>query len=111
MSEDNLQFESLIRDLQEKSIIAKKEARDAAMLRKEAEELKKRFEDKLSRLEVTRDKIYMDARREAKEIIANAKDEADEILKAMRELEKMGIEGGGRARLEEERKKLKERKT
>lgn len=108
MSEDNLQFESLIRDLQEKSIIAKKEARDAAMLRKEAEELKKRFEDKLSRLEVTRDKIYMDARREAKEIIANAKDEADEILKAMRELEKMGIEGGGRARLEEERKKLKE---
>ena len=50
----------------------------------------------------------MDARHEAKEIIANAKEEADEILKAMRALEKMGIEGGGRARLEEERKKLKD---
>ncbi len=107
MSNDNLQFEGLIRELQEKSIVAKKEARDALLIRREAEELKKKYEEKLKRLEVTRDRAYMDARREAKEIIANAKDEADEILKAMRELEKMGIEGGGRARLEEERKKLK----
>lgn len=108
MSEENLQFENLIRDLQEKSIVAKKEAREASALKKEAEELKLRYEDKLQRLEKARDKAYMDARHEAKEIIANAKEEADEILKAMRALEKMGIEGGGRARLEEERKKLKD---
>ena len=108
MSEENLQFENLIRDLQEKSIVAKKEAREASALKKEAEELKAKYEDKLKKLEKTRDKAYMDARHEAKEIIANAKDEADEILKAMRALEKMGIESGGRARLEEERKKLKE---
>lgn len=108
MSEENLQFENLIRDLQEKSIAAKKEARESAMLKKEAQELKARYEDKLQRLEKTRDKAYMDARQEAKEIIADAKEEADEILKAMRALEKMGIEGGGRARLEAERKKLKD---
>ena len=108
MSEENLQFENLIRDLQEKSIVAKKEARDAEMLKKEAEELKARYEDKLERLEKTREKAYMDARHEAKRIISDAKDEADEILKAMRTLEKMGISGGGRARLEEERKKLKD---
>lgn len=108
MSEENLQFENLIRDLQEKSIVAKKEAREASALKKEAEELKLRYEDKLEKLEKARDKAYMDARHEAKEIIANAKEEADEILKAMRALEKMGIEGGGRARLEEERKKLKD---
>ena len=108
MSEENLQFENLIRDLQEKSIIAKKEAREANILKKEAEELKAKYEDKLQKLEKTRDKAYMDARNEAKEIIANAKEEADEILKAMRALEKMGIEGGGRARLEAERKKLKD---
>lgn len=108
MSEENLQFENLIRDLQEKSIVAKKEAREASALKKEAEEFKLRYEDKLQRLEKARDKAYMDARHEAKEIISNAKEEADEILKAMRALEKMGIEGGGRARLEEERKKLKD---
>jgi len=108
MSEENLQFENLIRELQEKSIIAKKEAREAKMLRDQAEDLKKKYEEKLEKLENTREKAYMDARREAKEIIENAKDEADEILKAMRELEKFGIAGGGRQRLEEERKKLKD---
>lgn len=108
MSEENLQFENLIRELQEKSIIAKKEAREAKMLKDQADELKKKYEEKLEKLENTREKAYMDARKEAKEIISNAKDEADEILKAMRELEKLGIAGGGRQRLEEERKKLKE---
>ena len=108
MSEENLQFENLIRELQEKSIIAKQEAREAKKLKDEAEELKKKFEEKLEKLEKTREKAYMDARREAKDIISNAKDEADDILKAMRELEKLGIATGGRQRLEEERKKLKE---
>ena len=107
MSEENLQFENLIRELQEKSIIAKQEAREAKKLRDEAEELKKKFDDKLEKLEKTREKAYMDARREAKDIVSNAKDEADDILKAMRELEKLGISTGGRQRLEEERKKLK----
>ncbi|OOM74965.1 endonuclease MutS2 [Clostridium puniceum] len=108
MSEENLQFENLIRELQEKSIIAKQEAREAKKLKDEAEELKKKFEEKLEKLEKTREKAYMDARREAKDIISNAKDEADDILKAMRELEKLGISTGGRQRLEDERKKLKE---
>ncbi|MBP1889698.1 DNA mismatch repair protein MutS2 [Clostridium moniliforme] len=108
IAEDNLQFEDLIRELQEKSIIAKRDAREAMKERAEAIDLKKKYDEKLKKLEKTRDKAYMDARKEAKDIIANAKDEADEILKAMRELEKMGISGGGRNRLEEERRKLKE---
>jgi DNA mismatch repair protein MutS2 len=107
MSEENLQFENLIRELQEKSIIAKQDAREAKKIKDEAEELKRKFEDKLEKLENTREKAYMDARREAKDIISNAKDEADDILKAMRELEKLGFSTGGRQRLEEERKKLK----
>ena len=108
ISKENLAFEDLIRDLQEKSIVANRDAREAGKIKAEAEKLKKEYEDKLKRLETTRDKAYNEARREAKEIISKAKDEADDILKAMRELEKMGISGGGRARLEEERKKLKE---
>ena len=41
MSEENLQFEDLIRDLQEKSIIANNDAREAKKLKEEAEKLKK----------------------------------------------------------------------
>lgn len=108
VSKENLEFENLIKDLQEKSILANKDAREAEKLKIEAENLKKTYEEKLKKVELTRDKAYNEARREAKEIISRAKDEADEILKAMRELEKMGISGGGRNRLEEERKKLKE---
>lgn len=108
IAEDNLQFEDLIRELQEKSIIAKRDAREAILAKEDALKLKRKYEEKLEKLDKTRDKAYMDARKEAKDIISNAKDEADEILKAMRELEKMGISSGGRNRLEEERRKLKE---
>ena len=108
MSKENLQFEDLIRDLQEKSIIANKDAREAKRIKEEAEELKKKYEEKLQKLDKVRDKAYEEARREAKDIISRAKDEADEIVKAMRELEKMGIAEGGRNRLEAERRKLKE---
>lgn len=108
IAEENLQFEDLIRELQEKSIIAKRDAREAILAKEDALKLKKKYEEKLKKLEKARDKAYMDARKEAKDIIADAKEEADEILKAMRELEKMGISGGGRNRLEEERRKLKE---
>lgn len=107
MSEENLQFEDLIRDLQEKSIIANRDAREAKRIKEEAEILKKKYDEKLKKLDTVRDKVYDEARQEAKQIISNAKDEADEIVKAMRELEKMGIAEGGRNRLEEERRKLK----
>ncbi len=107
MSEENLQFEDLIRDLQEKSIIANRDAREAKRIKDEAENLKKKYDEKLKKLDTVRDKVYDEARQEAKQIISNAKDEADEIVKAMRELEKMGIAEGGRNRLEEERRKLK----
>ena len=107
MSEENLQFEDLIRDLQEKSIIANRDAREAKRIKDEAENLKKKYDEKLKKLDTVRDKVYDEARQEAKQIVSNAKDEADEIIKAMRELEKMGIGEGGRSRLEEERRKLK----
>lgn len=107
ISEENLQFEDLIRDLQEKSILANRDAREAKRIKDEAELIKKKYNEKLKKLDMVRDKVYDEARQEAKKIISNAKDEADEIVKAMRELEKMGIAEGGRNRLEEERRKLK----
>ncbi|MBU5456182.1 endonuclease MutS2 [Caproiciproducens sp. MSJ-32] len=108
ISSDNLEFEDLIRDLQEKSILANRDAREAKKIKLEAEEIKAKYEEKLKRLEEVREKAYIEAKQEAKNIILRAKEEADEILKAMRELEKLGIAEGGRARLEEERKKLKD---
>lgn len=108
MASDNLQFEDLIRELGEKSSLANKEAREAKRLRIEAINLRDEYDVKLAKMDKVRDKAYEEARQQAKQIISEAKDEADEILKSMRELEKLGFATGGRAKLEEERKKLKQ---
>lgn len=108
IEEDSLEFENLIKELQEKSILVNKELRDTRVLKDQAEKIKKKYEEKLDKVEKVRDKAYDEAKKEAREIISKAKEEADEILKTMRELEKLGITQGGRARLEEERKKLKD---
>ena len=52
VSEENMQFEDLIRDLQEKSIIANRDAREAERIKIETE--KRTYEEKLKRLETTR---------------------------------------------------------
>ncbi|MGL5244509.1 MAG: Smr/MutS family protein, partial [Sarcina sp.] len=59
------------------------------------------------RIETVRENAYAEARREAKKILNNAKEEADEILKNMREIEKMGISSDARRKLEQERTKLR----
>lgn len=108
MASDNLQFEDIIRELGEKSSIASKEAREAKKIKIDAINLKNQYEEKLAKIDLVRDKAYEEAREKAKDIISKAKNEADEILKSMRALEKMGFAQGSRAKLEEERKKLKE---
>ena len=66
VSEENMQFEDLIRDLQEKSIIANRDAREAERIKIETEKIKRTYEEKLKRLETTRDKAYNEAKRMGK---------------------------------------------
>ena len=81
ISTESLQFEDLIQSLQEKSIKAENDAREAAILRNDAEKYKNRYKEKFERIESVRDNVYADARREAKQILDSAKEEADAILK------------------------------
>lgn len=106
---DNLQFEDLIQSLQEKTMKAEGDAKRAELNKIEALNLKEKYEAKLQGLENMRENAYMDARREAKQILRDAKEEADKILKNMRELERMGISSDQRRKLEEERGKLKDK--
>ncbi|MFT8315756.1 MAG: endonuclease MutS2 [Clostridium sp.] len=108
ISNDTLKFEDLIQTLQERSIKAEENARKSEMLKLEAEKFKEKYEEKLYSLNSTREKVLNEGRREAKNIIAEAKEEADEILKNIRELERMGYSSETRAKLEKERMRLKE---
>lgn len=109
IASDALQFEDLIQSLQEKKSKAETFAREAEILKSEAAKIKEKYEEKASKLQNIRDKAIIGAQREAKEIIRNSKEEADKILKDMRELERMGYTSSVRHKLEENRKKLKDR--
>lgn len=109
ISGETLKFEDLVQSLQEKSIKAAEDARKAEALKFEAQKIKEKYELKLTSMQNVREKAVYDAQREAKRIIIEAKEEADSILKDMRELEKMGYSSEARTALEESRKKLKDK--
>jgi DNA mismatch repair protein MutS2 len=109
ISTDTLRFEELIQSLQEKSIKAENDARIAEGLKLEAAKLKDKYEERMFNFQKTKDNALINAQREAKRLIKDAKEEADSILKNMRELERLGYSSDARQKLEEERKRLKSR--
>ncbi|MDP4089033.1 MAG: endonuclease MutS2 [Bacillota bacterium] len=109
VSSNTLIFEDLIMNLQKKSIEAENNARETAMLKLEAEKLKDKYEEKLYGIQKSKDNILQNAQREAKSIIRTAKEEADDIAKNIRELERMGYDNDARKKIDEQRKKLKDK--
>lgn len=104
---DALEFEDLIQSLQEKRAKAESYAREAEILKNEADKIRSKYQQKSDKLQNIRDKSIIEAKREAKEILKQAKEDADKILKNMRELEEAGYTSSARHELEENRKKLK----
>ncbi|MBC2580259.1 endonuclease MutS2 [Clostridium sp. DJ247] len=109
IASETLQFEDLIQSLQEKKIKAENDAREASSLKNEVLKVKEKYEEKLYSLQNVRDKAIIEAQREAKKIIKEAKEEADSILKNIRDLERMGYSSDVRQKLEEERRRLKDK--
>lgn len=109
ISRDTLKFEELIQSLQEKSIKAENDAREAESLKLQAAKIKDKYEERMFNFQKTRENALINAQREAKRLVKEAKEEADTILKNMRELDRLGYSSDARQKLEEERKKLKAR--
>lgn len=107
ITSDSLEFEDLIQSLQNKKIEAENASRDAESYKAQAKMFKEKYETKLEKIDKVRDNAYAEARREAKDILNTAKEEAEEILKNMREMEKLGASNEMRRKLEAERSKLK----
>ncbi|MCJ7688529.1 MAG: endonuclease MutS2, partial [Clostridiaceae bacterium] len=107
ISKDTLEFEELVQTLQEKSIKAESDARAAEGLKLEASKLKEKYQEKMYKMENIRENAMYQAQRDAKQLIRNAKEESDDIIKNMRELEKLGYSSDARQKLEEERIKIK----
>ena len=109
ISTDSLKFEDVIENLQSKSIKAERDAMLASSLKEQSMTLKEEYEKKLKSLEKVREREINEAKREARNLLRAAKEDADKILKDMRDLEKLGYSSEARGLLERERKKLKDK--
>ncbi|MBM7562276.1 endonuclease MutS2 [Fusibacter tunisiensis] len=86
--QDNIEFEDIIASIEKSRKIAEAERNEATRLKLEVEKLKSSLSDKEDKWLLKRDEMMRKAREEAKDILRNAKNEVDEIVKSMREIKK-----------------------
>ena len=98
-------FEDVISDLDQRRTKMERDEERTASAREEAENLKRRFEEKNEKLEASRDRILREANEEARRIVEEAKEYADEAIKR---LNKLGADFN-MADLERERTALRDR--
>ncbi len=110
LSDEDVKFEDVITELEQNRVRTQSEMEYASRMKTELGDLKKEIEDERRKLKENKARILDDARREAKLLVVNAREEANKII---RELERMRIEGVKSAELEEKaaasREKLQKR--
>lgn len=104
LSKEDKRFEDVITDLEisKKTVILEQEK--AEEYRREAQKLKIELEAQREKLQSQREKIISDARLEARKVMQNAKNEADELIK---EISKNMRATDGLSKADEARRKIK----
>ncbi len=105
LSDEDIKFEDVITDLEQNRAEAQSEMEYAKRMKNELADLKRDIETERKKLKDSKARILEDARREAKILIMEAKEEANRIIK---DLERMRIEGKA-ADISEKAKKSREK--
>ncbi len=105
IDEDAKSFEDVVTDLEESRVALEQERTQIAVLRGEAEQLKKKLADKNQRIDDAKDKILRRANEEANDILQKAKDVADDSI---RKYNKWMQGGGDTKAMEHQRDALRE---
>lgn len=103
ISEEKESFEDLIADLESSKVTIEKEEAEIRSYKAEIETLKKQLEAKQEKLDASREKILQEAHAQARDILQEAKDTADETIRAF---QKAGP-GASMKELEASRQKLR----
>ena len=90
LSDEDIKFEDVITDLEKNRAEAQSEREYARRMKNELADLKREIETERRKLKESKSRILEDARREAKIIVMEAKEESNAIIK---DLERMRIEG------------------
>ena len=103
ISEEKESFEDLIADLESSKVTIEKEEAEIRSYKEEIETLKKQLEEKQEKLNASREKILQEAHAQARDILQEAKDTADETIRAF---QKAGP-GASMKELEASREKIR----
>ncbi|MCC8046008.1 MAG: endonuclease MutS2 [Clostridiales bacterium] len=106
LSKQDEDFEDVIASLEESRATVEQEHAEITRYKQEIEELKTRLSQKEDRLDESRDAILRKAREEAREILREAKDYADETI---RKYNRLGSGSDSSRKMEQERSKLREK--
>lgn len=99
-------FEDVIASLEQSRKTVEQEQEEISRYKQEVEELKQRLSRKEGSLDESRDAILQKAREEARDILRDAKEYADETI---RKYNKLGKESDASRKMEQERAKLREK--
>lgn len=111
LSDEDIKFEDVITDLEQARAAAKRDADENARMKRELKELRKQVEADRIKLKDNKSRILEEAHREAKIIVMDAKEEANEIIRDLERMRQKGIKAGGDldSKTSKARDKLKQR--
>lgn len=105
ISDKDETFEDILTELENNRVTIENEKLEIEKYKREIEALKNDYETRQEKLNAARDKILREANEEAKDILKDAKNTADEAIRNLRKLENRGDVQG----LEKKRTKLREK--
>ena len=106
ISEQDESFEDMLSSLEQNRITLEKEREEAARYKQEIETLKSLLESKQEKLDERKDRIIRQANEEAHAILREAKEYADQTMKAFHKFQKDHVDT---AAMERERQAIRER--
>ncbi|MBO8164455.1 MAG: endonuclease MutS2 [Brevibacillus sp.] len=92
ISEEDSQVETMIASLERNTLTAQRERLEAEALRREAEELRRQLEEERARFAEEKNRLLEKAEEEARIAVQLAKEEANAIIRELRELQAEGVE-------------------
>ena len=94
LSDEDIRFEDVITDLEQNRAKARREADEVSRMKRELTDLRKQVEEDRIKLKENKSRILDEARREAKILIMDAKEEANAVIRDLEKMRQQGISAG-----------------
>lgn len=106
LTREDIHFEDLLQNIEKSRTTAQREKEEAARLRLETQKLREEYYEKRQQLEIQKEKVLKDAKKEAYKIVKQAKLDADEIVDNLKSLRVELEEKEMNRKIEEARKNI-----